>query len=131
MDVSTDIIVYYMAPIPMCVQEFKDFHRHLDGVLEVIITDNSMTIISIVSKIPGCGTDLMRACIAYAHSRGVVEITVDDCSERYRRDHNIYVKFGMTYNSLDGPEMTGDVSRAMQVAMSIPDTSRTVHTIHI
>lgn len=53
---------------------------------------------------------MVHACNE-AKKRGIITITLDDCSDRYRQPHNIYTKLGMKYDNEDGgPEMTGQVN---------------------
>jgi len=77
----------------------------------------SMTVIDLQSIILGAeyATHLMIKAAEGAKNRGIKYITLDDCSDRYRVDHNIYVKLGLEYENLTGgPEMKGLVSNVLK-----------------
>ena len=49
---------------------------------------------------------LLRHAIKDARNNGVHKVEVDDMSDRYGKDHNIYVNCGFQYVELEaGPEM--------------------------
>lgn len=53
----------------------------------------------------GYGSNLLRECINDCLKLGAVLFTLDDMSDRYRSQHNIYTKFGFVYIHEHGPEM--------------------------
>ncbi len=65
------------------------------------------TILSFISFIPhrGYGSRLLSYFIEYMKCQGKKYIELDDMSCRYRKEHNIYRKFGFEYISNGGPEM--------------------------
>lgn len=58
----------------------------------------------------GIGSKLLEKILAYAKNSGKTMIKVDDMSQRYRCEHNIYSKFGFKYeDQISGPEMELDL----------------------
>ena len=49
----------------------------------------------------GFGMKLMKEFLTKAYDLGVVHAELDDCSDNYRKDHNIYIKCGFTYTDSD------------------------------
>ena len=60
----------------------------------------------------GFGTYLLLITISYAKSLDIENIKLDDMSDGYRTEHNIYKKIGLEYEDEDGgPEMIGYVDK--------------------
>jgi hypothetical protein len=58
----------------------------------------------------GFGTYLLLIAISYAKSLDIENIKLDDMSDGYRTEHNIYKRIGLEYEDEDGgPEMIGFV----------------------
>lgn len=80
------------------------------GYLQFIkhASENKLTIISLyVSPIfqgKGYGSSLLKNVIKFAKKQEYL-ITLDDMSDRFRSDHNIYIKNGFKYTDSSGPEM--------------------------
>jgi GNAT superfamily N-acetyltransferase len=51
------------------------------------------------------GTKLLEQAIQLARDRHCEFITLDDCSDRFKLHHNIYIKLGFKYIDLNFPEM--------------------------
>lgn len=120
---KTEIVVYYMCWKKLCAQELKMYYKLLPGFIEVVFhnDDRGMTVIDLQSTVPDKehGTHLMKHACTAALSRGITKVRLDDCSDRYRKDHNIYTKVGMLYETDGGPEMTGN---AIDIAAYMTDT---------
>jgi hypothetical protein len=55
----------------------------------------------------GMGTALLWNLYDYSISKGNVDHMLwDDCTDNFRKKHNIYTKIGATYMDKTGPEMT-------------------------
>lgn len=101
-----EIVVYYIAK--------KKTYKDIPAFIEVIFNfqDGTMSVINLQSTNPGkeYATHLFLHACQEAKKRGISIITLDDCSDRYRKHHNIYTKLGMTYDDkIGGPEMSGKV----------------------
>jgi GNAT superfamily N-acetyltransferase len=51
------------------------------------------------------GTKLLKHAIQLAKECNCESITLDDCSDRFKSPHNIYVKLGFKYIDPNFPEM--------------------------
>lgn len=49
----------------------------------------------------GYGMKLMKDFLTKGYGLGVIHIELDDCSDNYRKNHNIYIKCGFKYTSFD------------------------------
>jgi hypothetical protein len=113
------IRVYHIAPRKLSIQELKTYKHVLRGVCEVLDDGKTLTIMRIDATGGGTGTSVMSSAILDAIDCDY--ISCDDMSDRYRKDHNIYRKFGMKYlNPTYGPEMTGSMTDARRVAYEKP-----------
>jgi len=111
---SYEIVLYYIAKRQFCIEEIKQIYKTLPASIEVLFIpkDVSMSVIDLRSTNHGkeYATHLFLHACREAKKRGISTITLDDCSDRYRKHHNIYTKLGMKYNDeTGGPEMTGKV----------------------
>ena len=59
MSKSAEIVVYYIANSPLCVQELKMYHKLIPGLIEVIFHNDSMTVIDLQSRQKGGGSAMM------------------------------------------------------------------------
>jgi len=57
----------------------------------------------------GIGTLLLLIVVADACDKGLETILLDDDSDNYNQDNNIYLKLGLHYCEDYGPEMEGNV----------------------
>lgn len=109
-----EIVVYYISNRELCIQELQIYHKNL-CVIEVIFhkNDGTMSVLDLQSTVPGkeYGTHLIIKACNEAEKRDISIVTLDDCSNRYRKSHNIYTKLGMTYEEDWGPEMTGSTKK--------------------
>jgi hypothetical protein len=124
MPLNIEIVVYYIANKKLCVQELKTYHKLIPGFIEVVFhpDEKSMTVIDLHSARPGnsYATHLMVYACNEAVKRRISTITLDDCSDNYRKNRNIYTNVGMKYvNSEGGPEMIGNTKT---ISMYEPST---------
>lgn len=112
MSQSVEIMVYYVAKSALCAQELKMYHKIIPALIEVIYHKDSMTVINLQSRQKGGGSALMAHAAKEALKRGIDQIDLDDCSDRYNQKNNLYTKMGMEYVSAgDGPEMEGSAAK--------------------
>jgi GNAT superfamily N-acetyltransferase len=66
----------------------------------------------------GLATRLLRYAVLQAHKIGIVRVRLEDMSDRYKQDNNIYVKLGFVYDtdSNDGL-MVCSINRMYQMNM--------------
>lgn len=111
-----DIGVHYIYKRELSIKELKINNKILPGIIEVIyhkptkIKEGTMNVTNLNSNKPGheYGIHLMIKAVKDAKKRGINNIILDDFSDRYRCDHNIYTKLGLKYEDPDGgPEMVG------------------------
>ena len=111
---SDEVFVYYISKKEFSIQEIKQIYQDLPASIEVLFSpkDYSMSVINLHSNNHGkeYATHLFLHSCRQAKKRGISIITLDDCSDRYRKNGNIYTKLGMKYSDeTGGPEMTGEV----------------------
>ena len=58
----------------------------------------------------GVGTFLVLCAINFAKNHNIAKANLDDMSDGYRTQNNIYLKIGFEYEGESGPEMIGDVN---------------------
>jgi len=104
-NINTNTILYYIYFKTLTLKNIDNSFGHI----QISIDNNTMTVTSLYSRKKGCGTKLMMYSCKEQYDNGIKYIELDDCSERYREDHNIYVKFGMKYVDEYGPEMSGSI----------------------
>ena len=75
--------------------------------------NNMMIITSLFSNKKGFATRLLIYACCHARKYGITKIEVDDCTDRYRQDHNFYTKNGFKYVENTGPEMVGNVESVL------------------
>jgi hypothetical protein len=94
--------------VNMNIDEYKKCTDYVASI-EFTINEDEMYITFLKSDGNGLGSML----IAYACSKGddvsAITVEVDDCSDLYRQEHNIYTKLGFRYVESWGPEMIADV----------------------
>lgn len=62
----------------------------------------------------GNGTKLLLKALKEAYlNHNVKTVTLDDMSNNYRKENNIYLKVGLKYDADWGPEMTGDIEEIL------------------
>lgn len=83
----------------------------LEYVLD--FNDSKMTITYLYSNEKSLASKLLIYACTHARKHGISIIEVDDCTDRYRQDHNFYIKNGFKYIEETGPEMTGDVKSVL------------------
>jgi hypothetical protein len=113
MNVKSEIVMYYIYKKKLSLEKLKK-NKQLSAFIEVVFQpqDKNITIINLQSKLQGkeYATHLILHICKNAKNKGISTITLDDCSDRYRSDNNLYTKIGMTYDNEDGgPEMSGKI----------------------
>ena len=117
-------VLYYISDKVLYIQNFEIYNKDVLGFVEVVFDKDDITIVDLYSSTykEGIGTYLMLHACKEAKKRGVKNITLDDCSERYRQKHNIYTKLGMVYVDSDGgPEMVGSINDILTNTKLIPN----------
>lgn len=105
-----DYVLFYINTTELTVTSLKKQLDILPACVSANIEDKEIAIISLHSSIKGCGTLLLYAVILYAyHNFDVENITLDDMSDRFGMQNNIYIKLGMKYIEPCMPEMIGSV----------------------
>jgi GNAT superfamily N-acetyltransferase len=72
--------------------------------------DKTVMFLSDLNTLPeyrrqGYATQLIRRAIWEARRNGCTKIKLDDCSDGFNTEHNIYLKTGFTYRQKGLPEM--------------------------
>ncbi len=57
---------------------------------------------------------LIKEFVKRAQELGAVRVEVDDCTDRFRVEHNLYVKCGFKYRDSYGPEMHANVRNVLK-----------------
>jgi len=70
-----------------------------------VIARNTILCLDSCEQGKGYGSELLERIIEYMREQGYSSIHLDDMSDRARKPHNIYVKFGFRYVHEYGPEM--------------------------
>lgn len=111
---SSEHKVYYINKTSLTREELKQCADKATAIIEVIFNKDEKTMIvsSLFSNQKGCGSALMVFASKKAVKMGIIEVILDDCSERYNQKDNLYVKMGMKYISAgNGPEMMGKTKK--------------------
>lgn len=130
-DQKCSSVVYYIYNNALSSKhELKQYYNLLYGFIEVVnhIQEKSMTITNLQSTHTGNGyaTHLILCACDDARKLGITTVNLDDCSSRYRSNHNIYTKLGMKYENCDGgPEMIGKVRDIVRFKSAI----KTIHPV--
>lgn len=114
-------IIYYISKHVVTLDEILDRSRHPlqdNGIIASAHVGwwcesqigNEATIVGLNVEDQfqnlGIGSKLLERIILDAQATNVDMIKVDDMSERYHKNHNIYTKFGFDYvDPTGGPEM--------------------------
>jgi ribosomal protein S18 acetylase RimI-like enzyme len=99
-------------------------HAYIEGYLERNLIDDKIIINerrAYISNLwvkeslrgQGIGTYLLKKFIKNLDDLGVIHVELDDVSDNYKKNKNIYIKFGFKYKRDDGPEMTASVRSLM------------------
>jgi hypothetical protein len=112
MSLIAENFVYYIENKKLCIKQLNKSYKTIPALIDVIFNyDDEVVIIrDLHSKKPGkeYATHLIITACQQAKKRGILTVKLDDCSDRYRKKHNIYTKLGMKYdNEEGGPEMSG------------------------
>lgn len=91
-----------------------NLNKHSKTVSKIICIypewDTSVMLIADINTDPdyrykGYASQLIRRAIWEARRNGCTHIRLDDCTDAFNSDHNIYIKNGFTYERSGLPEM--------------------------
>lgn len=105
-------VVYYIGSTLLTIKEFKQEASTLPAYIETIWKFSTKEIYinfvnATISKC-GFGTLLLYMSIITSREEGIETVILDDSSDRYRKNNNIYSNIGLRYSVKDdGPEMEG------------------------
>lgn len=124
---SEELLVFYINKISLCREEFKRNYASIPGIIEVVFDEECMRVLNIKSLEKGNGTILMIYAAKEAMKRGINNIELDDCSDRYNQSNNLYLKLGMEYVNPDcGPEMIGKTDKIFSYPFIIDKSVRCI-----
>ena len=115
---NNNIIFYlYDSTVPLRVFNSEDVIGYVSFYIDKEESDINISYLSVNENIEGFdlrrsgfGTYLLFIAILYSKTQDISKVTLDDMSDGYRTDHNIYLNMGFTYEDEDsGPEMEGDI----------------------
>jgi len=115
-----EVAVYYIASKKLDLSDLATNYKDIKGIIEVVF-DDVMTITHMRSKVKGYGTVLFLYACEEAKKRNIELVELDDCSDRYRKPHNIYIKLGMNYIDDYGPEMIGCIRDILSGIQKSPE----------
>lgn len=108
LEIEEDRFLYYYGSVRLPLDSFKTPNdtNGVSATIEFVKIDGDIFITWLESKIQGKGyaSRLLNICKDIVIESGT-DVYVDDCSDRYRCEHNIYIKEGFAYVNDDGPEM--------------------------
>lgn len=109
-ETTTHTMIYYINDSELSSEQLVKEYDSVYGLIRVVFSDE-MDIVSFrANSGNGYGTQLFLYACNEARKKGISIVKLDDCSSRYRQDHNIYTKLGMKYeDAVSGPEMHGNV----------------------
>ena len=85
----------------MLKQTMKIYKSFEYGSIEGVINNRVVTLLSLYIKLQyrgkGYGTLLLLDFLQESYKNNAIHITLDDCSDNYRKKNNIYVKYGLKY----------------------------------
>jgi hypothetical protein len=85
------------------------YNLSIIGIIQAVIIDKCCTInlININNKYQnlGYGTLILSKLIDYCKNNKIINILLDDMSDRFNEKNNIYIKNGFKYLQKDFPEM--------------------------
>ena len=129
---NSKTIVYYIHNRKLNIQELKQQYNSLTASISVVTNDDQeITIADLQSTQHGKGyaMHLLKKACKEALSNNIINIILDDCSDNYRQNHNIYTKMGLQYLEEYGPEMTGSVKHISE--FNIHSTQPTIYKTYI
>lgn len=96
-------------------EEYKDFVEFMESgkpyaIINAVRCENKVIVGFI--NVPeekrgmGVGTKLMKSIQKWSTMWGAEKVTLDDCSDRFRKKNNLYIKCGFKYISKGHPEMS-------------------------
>jgi hypothetical protein len=113
MEIKRQTMVYFITITDIVINTINEFNHNIDqvvGYIEVVL--ESVLIVKYLrsfKKRIGIGSKLLLHVCEIAKRQGINTIELDDCSDRFGYDRNIYIKLGLIYINLNYPEMTGDI----------------------
>lgn len=105
--------IAYLGNQKWNIKEIQENIRKTKSYIQFVTNQerNETTLLWLQSNVRGKGYArfLFEYMINYSKENGIKKILLDDCSENFRKEHNIYVNFGVKYIDDYGPEMEGNV----------------------
>jgi hypothetical protein len=109
---------YYLNSGPLTREEFREQSKHLSGFIQAIWCplSHELSIQWVNSTTPGkgVGTALLATCVQEGLKAGLTSVKLDDMSDRFMDDHNLYINMGMSYDEEYFPEMSGSADIMLQ-----------------
>jgi GNAT superfamily N-acetyltransferase len=86
----------------MAESEYVTFY---DENAYAVVAHNTILTLEAFEQGKGYGSALLARILEYMREKGFETVELDDMSDRARKPHNIYTKFGFKYVHEYGPEM--------------------------
>jgi len=97
-DICSSLNAYLIEEYPHELRNGKIFYTNKYIILCSLYVDKSY-------RNDGIGSLLLNQLIEFAKNQRITQIMLDDMTDRYRKQHNIYLKHGFKYINEFGPEM--------------------------
>ena len=96
----------------------KNNNEHkMDSYIQIVLDykEKIITVINLQSnkKNKEYATYLITYSAKLAFENKIYKMVLDDCTNRYRKSNNLYLKLGLTYDDDFGPEMSGSTEKIM------------------
>jgi len=73
------------------------YYGHVYGIVLERKAYLSSLFVKPIYRTKGYARGLLKYFLANAMSHGAIYVELDDCSDNYRKSHNIYLKYGFEY----------------------------------
>jgi ribosomal protein S18 acetylase RimI-like enzyme len=85
----------------------EEYIGHVNYSINLYCNDSYIININILKKYrnKGYATSLLKDCLDDIKNRGIKEVKLNDISLNYRKENNIYIKFGFHYVNDDDNDM--------------------------
>ncbi len=100
-DSNTDIYDNYIGDIDFSFSNGRTRSQKVIDIHNLYITDQFRNM--------GYGSYLIKEVLIDAYKLNYVYIELDDMTDNYRKEHNIYLKLGFKYIANEGCEMRGKI----------------------
>jgi hypothetical protein len=105
------LAIYYLHNEPLTKQEFTRIAKTLPGYIQAVwcpkLNELAVQYVNSTKSGIGVGTALLALCVQEGQKAGLTSVTLDDMSDRFMQEHNLYLNMGMTYKEPYLPEMIG------------------------